>query len=120
MIDRLRLTLTFACADAAGIQAAVTGCLFEFGAFIEQDGFYGDPESGRFFGRIVFRAHKDARLDRAALTDGLAPIAERFGMAWQLNDNARRCPTVIAVSRWGHCLNDLLHRWASDALNIDI
>ena len=120
MNDQLRLILTFSCPDVAGIQAAVTTSLFEAGAFIEEDASYGDPETKRFFGRMVVRASDGASFAEADIAAKFAPIGERFGMDWRLSDASRACPTVIAVSRFGHSLNDLLHRWSTGALKIDI
>lgn len=115
-----RYILTFSCPDIAGLQAAVTTFLFESGAFLEEVASYGDPETHTFFSRIVFSAADSQSIDAAGIERGFKPIAERFAMDWQIVDANRKCRTLIAVSRFGHCLNDLLHRWSSGTLPIDI
>jgi formyltetrahydrofolate deformylase len=120
MPDARHLILTFSCPDVAGIQAAVTTCLFQAGAFIEEAASFGDAANKRFFGRIVIRSNTAKPLEETSLRAALGLVAERLGMNWELNDAGRRCPTVIAVSRQGHCLNDLLHRFSTGALNIDV
>ena len=120
MPDARHLILTFSCPDIAGIQAAVTSCLFQVGAFIEEAASFGDAENKRFFGRIVIRSNTENPLEAQSLRADLSLVAGRLDMSWELNDAGQRCPTVIAVSRQGHCLNDLLHRVSTGALNIDV
>jgi formyltetrahydrofolate deformylase len=112
--------LTFSCPDVAGIQAAVTTFLFQSGAFLEEVASYGDPQTKVFFSRIVFSAARAGVVDAAAIEAGFSHVAERFAMAWRIDDAALKCRTLIAVSRFSHCLNDLLHRWNSGTLPIDI
>ena len=115
-----RHILTFSCPDIAGIQASVTTFLFEQGAFLEEVASYGDPETGTYFSRIVFSPARERSVDVGAIERGFKAVAERFAMAWRIDDASRKCRTLIAVSRFGHCLNDLLHRWSSGTLPIDI
>ena len=114
------LILTFSCPDVAGVQAAITTCLFEAGAFIEEAASFGDSESERFFGRIVIRSNTDEPLKERTLRAALGAVASRLNMEWALNDAQRRCPIVIAVSQQGHCLNDLLHRVSTGSLSVDV
>jgi len=110
--------LTLSCADRIGIVAEVAGFLAAHGCNIVESAQYGDPESGRFFLRTGFEAPRaDAP---AALQTAFAPVAARFGMAAQFRDLRRATPTLIMVSRLGHCLNDLIFRWRIGALPIDI
>lgn len=120
MAETSRHVLTFSCPDVAGIQAAVTTFLFEAGAFLEEVASYGDPETKTFFSRIVYGAAPGRTLAHESIERGFKPIATRFGMTWRINDAARKCRTLIAVSRESHCLNDLLHRWSAGTLPIDI
>ena len=120
MNETKHFILTFSCPDVAGVQASVTTCLFEAGAFIEEAASFGDPENRRFFGRIVIRSDGGRTLEIARLNAALGDVAQRLHMEWDLSDASRRCPTVIAVSRAGHCLNDLLHRVSTGTLNIEV
>jgi formyltetrahydrofolate deformylase len=114
-----RLILTITCPDRAGIVAAVTGFLAEHGAFIVESAQFGDPVEQRFFQRIVF--HPNGQLSSPAqFADAFSPVAARFGMTWDLHDTRSRDRILIAVSRFGHCLNDLLHRHRTGTLPADI
>ena len=120
MTSSPRFILTFSCPDVAGIQAAVTTFLFERGAFLEEVASYGDPQTRFFFSRIVFSGAQSGAMDADAIGAGFKTIADRFNMDWRINDAGRKCRTLIAVSQLGHCLNDLLHRWSSGTLPIDV
>lgn len=108
------------CPDAPGISAAVTGFIADGGGFILDSQQHGDDATGRFFLRIAFRAADGASLDPGELTVRFTPIARRFAMHHAIFEAAQRPRTLIAVSRFGHCLNDLLHRWRTGSLPVDI
>ena len=114
-------TLTLTCLDRVGIVAGVAGFLAERGGFIIDSQQYADLDTGRFFMRVVFKAggplfpDDDARLCAA-----FAPVADRFALDWSLHPASRRPRLVVAVSKGSHCLNDLLHRWASGTLSAEI
>jgi len=112
--------LTITCPDAVGIVAAVSGFLAENEAFITESAHFGDAATGRFFMRTVFRAGGVRFPDIEKLKAGFALIGDRFAMNWAIHDANRRQRVIIAVSRFGHCLNDLLHQWRTGQLNIDI
>ena len=109
--------LTLTCADRTGIVAAVASALAERGGFIVESQQYADLEAERFFMRVSFTAPND---DLAALRQSLAPVALTFAMDWTLVDSAVPLRIVIAVSRFGHCLNDLLYRWRTATLPVEI
>lgn len=114
-------TLTFSCADRVGIVAAVTGQLAAIDGFILDSQQYADLETGHFFMRVEFRgAGPRFPEDPAALRDQFAPTAERFGFDWALHPASHRPKLIIAVSRGSHCLNDLLHRWGTGDLPVQI
>lgn len=113
-------TLTYHCPDVPGIQSAVSTYIFEAGGFIEETKAHSDPDAERYFSRIGFRSAENGGFSPEAFKSGFAAIAEKFEMDWTFVDAERRLPTVIAVSKFGHCLNDLLHRWKIGALPIDI
>ena len=112
-----RFILTLTCIDAHGIVAAVSTCLSTNGAFIVESQQYGDPATKLFFMRVVGTS-PDAAL--TGLRDKFKPLAERFSMTWELADAAIKPRILIGVSKFGHCLNDLLHRWSTGALPLDI
>lgn len=108
--------LTLSCDDRPGLVAAVAGDLFEAGGNILEASQFDDPETGRFFMRVVFAAQ--AGLD--ALTERFAPLAERLGMAWRLRATSERQKVLLLVSKFDHCLGDLLYRTRIGELNMDV
>jgi formyltetrahydrofolate deformylase len=114
------LVLTAVCPDAPGISAAVTGFVTRAGGFIVDSRQYADGETGHFFLRICFRAATGTALDLAVLRRRFESVSGRFGMRWVIAVDSHRPRTIIAVSRFGHCLNDLLFRWRTGILPIDI
>lgn len=110
---------TISCPDRTGIVAAVAGFLADHDAFITESSHFGDPETRRFFMRTVFRLGAvTPSLDHFA--QRFSRIAERFHMVWGLHDAQRRERVLILVSRLDHCLNDLLYRYRTGDLRIDI
>ncbi len=105
--------LTLACPDRPGIVAEVATHLFSGGANITDSQQYGDAGTGRFFMRVEFDTDDDPR-------SGFAEVAERFDMAWQLVTAGVPLRTLILVSREGHCLNDLLFRQSTGALDTTV
>lgn len=108
--------LILACPDKAGIVAAISGLLFEHGCFVTQNNDFGDPSTGRFFMRVAFRSPDGTDAIRTAI----AAIAGRFAMEWRLEAADRPLKTLLMVSRFGHCLNDLLYRWKHTGLPIAV
>jgi formyltetrahydrofolate deformylase len=108
--------LTVSCPDKTGIVAAVSGFLAGHGMFITESSHFGDPTTGGFFMRTVFQTN--GSLDQ--LRREFARVAESFDMRWRMDDAARRQRVLILVSRFDHCLNDLLYRYRTGALAVDI
>lgn len=110
------LVLTLSCADRPGITARVTGFLFEQGCNILEAQQFNDREADRFFMRIEFDP-------LSATADGLRaaflPLAAELGMDWKLVRRDRRRRVLIMVSKFDHCLADLLYRWRIGELPID-
>ena len=113
-----RYCLTVTCASTRGIVAAIAGFLADHGCNITDSSQFDDSETGAFFMRISFTAETGVALE--ALKADFTPIAARFGMVHGFHDESLRMKVVIMVSRFGHCLNDLLYRWRIGALPIDI
>jgi formyltetrahydrofolate deformylase len=110
--------LTVTCDTARGIVAAIAAFLADHGCNITDSSQFDDMETGRFFMRVSFASEEDATLD--SLQADFATIGARFGMEYAFHDEALRMKVIIMVSRFGHCLNDLLYRWRIGALPIDI
>ncbi|RCK41923.1 formyltetrahydrofolate deformylase [Thalassospira profundimaris] len=111
--------LTITCPDTFGIVASVTSFLADEGAFVTKLEQFGDPESNRFFMRVKFDAGRALRTE-AEFVEKFTPIGERFSMDWKLHDYFRKPRVILMVSKFGHCLHDILHRVASNNLGIDI
>jgi formyltetrahydrofolate deformylase len=118
--DRSQYVIVLRCPERRGIVAAVSGFLAEHGLTIAESSQYSDPSTDTFFMRVVFHADGGLSLPIGRLRTDFTDLAKPFGMAWQLHDRAVRPRVLIAVSRFGHCLYDLLHRWRSGLLPIDV
>jgi formyltetrahydrofolate deformylase len=113
------MRLVISCQDRPGIVAAVSRFLFEAGAnIVRSDQYSSDPEDGTFFLRMEFTLPAGARADLAERF-GLA-VADRFDMTWRLWDGARRKRVAVLVSRYDHCLRDLVWRWQRGELDADL
>ena len=110
--------LTVTCKSTRGIVAAISGYLAEQGCNIIDSSQFDDLETGLFFMRVSFISEDG--VSRAALEEGLKPVAGKFGMKTALHDQAERMKVLLMVSRFGHCLNDLLYRTRSGLLDIDM
>ena len=109
--------LTLSCKDRPGIVHAVSGFLFERGGNIEEAAQYNDPDTGLFFMRVQFGCDQ---LTQDDLRTQLGVFAASFQMNWGLHALSAPMRTVLLVSKEGHCLNDLLFRWKSGLLPLDI
>ncbi|UJW74972.1 formyltetrahydrofolate deformylase [Rhizobium sp. SL42] len=110
--------LTVSCQSTRGIVAAISGYLAGKGCNIVDSSQFDDLETGMFFMRVSFISEEGT--SRAELDQGFAPIAEKFGMTAEIHDSTHRMKVMLMVSRFGHCLNDLLYRWKIGALPIEI
>jgi formyltetrahydrofolate deformylase len=123
MSDPREFILTLSCKDAKGIVYAVSGLLFEAGCNILDSQQFGDVLSsdatGLFFMRVHFDA-PDSIADAASLEALVAPLREKFAMTLLVHSLAHRPRLLLMVSKYGHCLNDLLFRCQSGQLNADI
>jgi formyltetrahydrofolate deformylase len=113
--------LTFTAEDRVGIVAAISGFLAERDGFILDSQQYADVETGRFFMRVAFKQAGPRFPDGiAAMRESFVELAGRVGLSWIMVDAAARLRILIAVSKASHCLNDLLHRWSTGGLPVDI
>ncbi|MBT9503885.1 MAG: formyltetrahydrofolate deformylase [Burkholderiaceae bacterium] len=119
MTAKPRFILKLSCPDQAGIVHAVSAYLLERGGNIITSAQHGDPDHQRFFMRIEFEC-ADASQDAASLRQGFEALATRLQMDWTLVAKEAKARVVIMVSKLGHCLNDLLFRWQTGHLPVEI
>jgi formyltetrahydrofolate deformylase len=110
--------LTVACKSTRGIVAAIASYLADQGCNIIDSSQFDDLTTGMFFTRVSFISEEGVSL--AVIKQGFTPIAEKFTMVSEIHDGDQRMKVLLMVSRFGHCLNDLLYRWKIGALPIDI
>lgn len=111
--------LMVSCPDTIGIVYHVTGFLYELGCNVLDSQQFGDESTGLFFMRVHF-ASPDPQASADALQQRFAPIAERFAMRAKIHDPRDKPRVLLMVSKFGHCLNDLLFRWKSGQLAVEI
>ena len=109
--------LTLSCPDRLGLVHAVSGFLLERGGNIEEAAQYNDADTGLFFMRVQFVC---SRHTHDELLAALQQFAAPYAMQCSLHAQTQALRTVLMVSRQGHCLNDLLFRWKSGLLALDI
>jgi formyltetrahydrofolate deformylase len=112
--------LVVKCPDTKGVVAAVSGYLAQCDTSIIESNHFNDAVADEFYMRTVFRTDGAAPPSFEQLSQGFEPIAQRFAMQWSLHPVAIRPRVLIAVSKFGHCLYDLLHRWRSGLLPVEI
>jgi predicted amino acid-binding ACT domain protein len=103
--------LTLSCPDKRGIVHAVASFLMMTGCNIVDSQQFGDRDTGLFFMRVHFTAEENVTLD--ALRAGFTAVGASFQMDWQMHDADSRMRVIVMVSKFGHCLNDLLFRATS-------
>jgi len=111
--------LTVDCPDTIGIVAAVAGFLTEQGFFVEESAHFGDRDTGQFFMRTVFTPQQGT-FSRGVFSSRFEPIAQKFTMHWQVHDMKVRPRVLIMASRHDHCVNDLLYRYRTGAIPMDV
>ena len=111
--------LILSCPDQRGIVATVTALLFEHGANIEESQQFDDVRTDQFFMRIRFSVEVGGP-GTGRWRELFEPLAAAYGMEWSIRDAASPYRALLMVSRFGHCLNDLLFRWRSGAVNMEI
>ncbi|MFD6227200.1 formyltetrahydrofolate deformylase [Streptomyces sp. NPDC060232] len=110
--------LTVSCPDKQGIVHAVSSYLFMTGCNIVDSQQFGDRETGLFFMRVHFEAEPTVTVEK--LRASFAAIGESFKMDWEIHRSEERMRIILMVSKFGHCLNDLLFRSRIGALPVEI
>ncbi|MEV0600558.1 formyltetrahydrofolate deformylase [Streptomyces sp. NPDC050315] len=111
--------LTVSCPDTPGLVHAVTGFVVQYSGNIQESQQFDDRLQGHFFLRMRFDV-PDPDISLDDLRSGFAPVAEAYRISWNLYDASTPTRTLIMVSKFGHCLNDLLFRRSTGALNIEV
>lgn len=120
MTNQPQIILLISCPDRPGIVAAVSQFIFEHGGnILESNQHSTNKQECEFFMRISF-AEEGFALTTEQLVEAFQPIAERFQMQWSVSRSGQRKRAGILVSRLDHCLTDLLWRWKSGELAMDI
>lgn len=109
--------LSLACPDRAGITARVTGYLFEKGGNVIEAQQFNDLESGEFFMRVAF---DPGPADPDAVRAGFGALAVELGMRWSMRARDRARKVLLLVSKFDHCLADLLYRVRIGELNMEV
>lgn len=118
-MNRPTYVLRVSCPDRVGVVATVTTALATRGANLLEAQHFLDPVSGRSVMRLVFETQGET-LDAGSFDKDFGAVIQPLGMEWSLRDQTDRIRVVVAVSRQGHCLNSLLHRWSTGTLPVNI
>ena len=108
------------CPDKPGVLAAVTQFLFKNDAFMTEVSSFSAHDTKRFFNRIAFQKSDSSSFNLDTLEKDFLADLNDFNIDCNFYNAEVPCRTVIAVSKYSHCLNDIIHRWEVDALPIDI
>jgi len=108
-------TLCLSCNDKPGIVAGVAACLRDSGCNIEESAQFNDNLSKQFFMRVVFETKNVEDFKKC-----FEGVSKDFAMRWNVRDLTTKTKTLIMVSKFDHCLNDLLYKWRTGILPIDI
>jgi formyltetrahydrofolate deformylase len=114
-----RYTLTAACPDRIGIVATVATFIADNKGWILETSHHADDDTQRYFMRIEMKADS-LPFDLAEFRRRFQPIADEFSMDWRIADSAEKKRLVVLVSQQEHCLYDLLARWQSKELDVEI
>jgi len=111
--------LTLSCPNRPGIVSAVSTYLFQHGCNILDAQQFDDTQTNLFFMRVLFnRVEGESALPE--LRDGFAAIAMSFAMQWTMRDRAQKKRVMLLVSKFDHCLADLLYRWRMGELAMEV
>lgn len=105
--------------DVPGVIANVANILLDVNANVTEAGQFGDDGSGRFYLRMEFTCADD-NFSLESIENRLSAIRDKFDLKWALHNVDQKPKIVLAVSKLGHCLNDLLYRWGAGTLSAEI
>jgi formyltetrahydrofolate deformylase len=118
-MSQTQYVLKVICPNRPGIVATVSTLLFQNGCNILEAHQFDDTETARFFMRLVFN-FTEAASSIEAVRQGFAPIAEKFAMEWSIQDSETKQRVLLMVSKFDHCLADILYNWRSGELKMDV
>ncbi|SFV17408.1 formyltetrahydrofolate deformylase [Bradyrhizobium arachidis] len=118
MSDR-SMVLVLSCPDRPGIVSAVSSLLFEAGCNILDAQQFDDTETGQFFMRVVFDRLEQAKSE-AEIAASIEELAKRVAMTFTLRQSSAKKRTMLLVSKFDHCLTDLLYRWRIGELDMEV
>lgn len=113
------MILVLSCPDRPGIVAAVSSLLFDAGCNILDAQQFDDTETGRFFMRVVFDRLEQAK-SQAELAASIQDLAKRLTMTFTLRQSVAKKRVMLLVSKFDHCLADLLYRWRTGELPMEV
>ncbi|ABD81636.1 formyltetrahydrofolate deformylase [Saccharophagus degradans] len=113
------LILKFSCDDQPGIVASVASLFSLQGFNIRESSQFEDVSTRRFFMRTLLESVEGPK-SLADVMSAFQSVADRYKMTWELTDAAEKTKVLIAVSQWGHCLDNLLNGWKRGYLPVDI
>lgn len=116
----IKYVLILTAPDVAGFVSVVSNFLAEQGAFITEANHHTEPRTNTGFLRFAFHDAGNELADINALRQAFEPIADRLGAKAEFHNVSTPMPIIIAVSKFGHCLHDLLHRWKAGILPVDV
>lgn len=122
-LDAPHWVLTLSCVDGPGIVHAVSGAVVAAGGNIAESQQFASADTGRFFMRLEVEAVEalgDPATFAQRFRDSLAPVTERYGMTWRLDEAGRPMRTLVLASTATHCVNDLLYRARDGHLPIEV
>ena len=108
--------LKFSCTDRPGLVAKVAGLLFQNGGNILDAQQFNDQETGQFFMRVAF----ELQLDIQSLQEKFKPLEQEHGMVWHMRSAKHKQRVLLLVSKFDHCLGDLLYRTRIGELKMDV
>ncbi len=111
--------LTLSCTNRPGIVAAVAACIYEAGGNILEAQQFDDLAAGRFFMRVALDVERGGESE-ATLRGRFAPVGDKYGMQWKLRSIAARQRVLLLVSKFDHCLGDLLYRLRIGEMPMDV
>jgi formyltetrahydrofolate deformylase len=118
-MSHTQYVITFSCPDKLGVMAKFSSLFYESGAFITGTAQFSDPETEQFFQRCVFD-DRCLKLPYQDFRQAIAHLASEIDMQYQLRPVNQKPRVLLGVSRYDHCLTNLLNKWKSGALDIDI
>jgi formyltetrahydrofolate deformylase len=108
--------LTLVCKDQPGIVHAISGAIVAANGNITESSQFTSDDTGRFFMRLQI----ESAVPREHFVNQIQPVAERYGMTWELDEVGRKMKTLVLVSKSAHCLNDMLFRQRAGQLPVEL